>query len=171
MIWSCPFAFIGLALAPVAFYFIARKARRQYELVEKSFSEDMLARLTRPRSKKLVAFKTVCLFLSLIAFVFVLAGPKSNELETAEFDTLGRDVFVLFDVSDSMMAEASRPTVFQSLNLTSKTYSTPRLATALASLRLPARRKLKYRSQPITSSSAIFSGESTQRQSAWRAPR
>ncbi len=109
MIWSCPFAFIGLALAPVAFYFIARKARRQYELVEKSFSEDMLARLTRPRSKKLVAFKTVCLFLSLIAFVFVLAGPKSNELETAEFDTLGRDVFVLFDVSDSMMAEDVAP--------------------------------------------------------------
>lgn len=109
MIWSCPFAFIGLALAPVAFYFIARKSRRQYELVENSFSKDMLSRLTRPRSKKLVAFKTACLFLSLIAFVFVLAGPKSNELETAEFDTLGRDVFVLFDVSDSMMAEDVAP--------------------------------------------------------------
>lgn len=108
MTWSEPFAFIGLAAIPIAFYFIAKRAEKRNEIIESSFAPEMTSRLFPPRSKTLLFVKNFFLATALVSFVLTLAGPKFGRVEETTA-TFGRDVFVLLDVSDSMLAEDVAP--------------------------------------------------------------
>lgn len=109
MIWSHPFAFIGLIIAPLIFGWIAWRSRKQYVAVLNAFSSEMQTRLFFPRSKLASGIKATCLLLACLAFIIFCAGPKSATLVKNPTTSLGRDVFILFDVSESMNAEDMEP--------------------------------------------------------------
>ena len=109
MIWSHPLTFIGLIIIPVAFFFFVRFVKQRYENVTNAFSNEMLSRLTEPRSRVLTFSKKSFLFLGTIFSILILAGPKSSVVKESEAQVLGRDIFVLFDVSESMNAEDVTP--------------------------------------------------------------
>ncbi len=109
MIWSHPFAFIGLIAVPLVFFFIARYTQKRYASILNAFSKEMRAKLFAPRSKTASAIKGGCLLASCLAFTLFLAGPKSASLEETESPALGRDIFVILDVSESMNAEEVAP--------------------------------------------------------------
>lgn len=109
MIWNRPLALIGLIAIPIVFFFISKYAHKQYNTVMNIFSKEMQDRLIVPRSKFLSTTKTLFLLAATIAFVFFLAGPKSTELDEKTNKSLGRDIFILFDVSESMLAEDMKP--------------------------------------------------------------
>ena len=109
MLWSRPLALIGLIAIPFVFYFIARHEQKRYNSIMGVFSKEMQERLIVPRSKFLSALRVFLLLISAFAFLFFLAGPKSTELEEKTTKSLGRDIFVLFDVSESMLAEDIEP--------------------------------------------------------------
>ncbi|MBR4832948.1 MAG: VWA domain-containing protein [Thermoguttaceae bacterium] len=72
------------------------------------FSERLLAQATPPASPILIGVKNALLVSALIAFTLTLAGPRFGNEETTR-QTLERDIFVLLDVSDSMLAEDVAP--------------------------------------------------------------
>ena len=108
MIWNHPSAFLALVALPVIFFLVARSIRRRNKEVETLFSEEMRARLFVTESRSFSFIKHAFLFLALVAFICVFASPRFGR-ETEPHKTLGRDVFVLFDVSDSMLAEDVAP--------------------------------------------------------------
>lgn len=109
MLWSYPLALVGLVAIPFVFYFISRYEQKRYKSIISVFSKEMKERLIVPRSNFLSTLRVVLLLISALAFVFFLAGPKSTEFEGKSLKTLGRDIFVLFDVSESMLAEDVEP--------------------------------------------------------------
>lgn len=108
MIWTFPLAFSGLAAIAAAFYFVARRSKKRRAELIALFSERLFSQATPPVSPALVFVKRALLALSLIAFVLTLAGPRFGVVETSGRE-LGRDIFVLLDVSESMLAEDVAP--------------------------------------------------------------
>ncbi len=108
MFWNNPWAFLGLLAIPAFWFYFSRRTRRQNAEIERLFSDDMLQKLFTPQSRLLKTLKNVALGLAAVALVFVFAGPKRGFEEEAR-SSLGRDVFVLFDVSESMLAEDVAP--------------------------------------------------------------
>lgn len=108
MIWTFPLAFSGLAAIAAAFYFVARRSKKRRAELIALFSERLFSQATSPVSPALVFVKRALLALSLIAFVLTLAGPRFGVVETSGRE-LGRDIFVLLDVSESMLAEDVAP--------------------------------------------------------------
>ena len=108
MIWNHPAVFLALLFFPPFFYFIARMLKARRREIEATFAEDMRARLFGSSSQSILIAKYTFLLLSLIAFLCVFAGPRFGEEEETQ-EVFGRDVFVLFDVSDSMLAEDVSP--------------------------------------------------------------
>ncbi len=109
MLWIRPLAFVGLIAIPFFFFFITRHEQKCYNAIVNEFSNEMRERLIAPRSRFLLMIKNILLLFSATAFIFFLAGPKSTELERKTVSSFGRDVFVLFDVSESMLAEDLEP--------------------------------------------------------------
>lgn len=108
MIWEYPEALIGLVVLPAIFFVVGRWNRRRNQKINAVFSDEMRDLLFTPKSRVASLFKSTCLFLALAAFICALAQPRyGKEPETRKI--LGRDVFVLFDVSDSMLAEDVSP--------------------------------------------------------------
>lgn len=108
MIWTFPLAFSGLAAIAAAFYFVARQSKKRRADLIALFSERLFSQATPPVSPALVLVKRALLALSLIAFVLTLAGPRFGVVATPSRE-LGRDIFVLLDVSESMLAEDVAP--------------------------------------------------------------
>ncbi len=108
MFWNNPWAFLGLLAIPAVWFYFSRRTRRQNAEIERLFSNDMLRKLFTPQSRLSTALKNGALGLAAVALVFVLAEPKMG-LEEESRSSLGRDVFVLFDVSESMLAEDVAP--------------------------------------------------------------
>lgn len=108
MIWIHPEAFLGLAAAIIFFAFIARADRLRQKRIDGVFSAEMRERLFKRESSLLKNVRLAFLALAIVAFICVLAGPRYGKEEESH-KTLGRDVFVLFDVSDSMLAEDVAP--------------------------------------------------------------
>lgn len=109
MFWSHPLVLIGLLASPVLFHLVYRYEKKRYDFVLNAFSKEMQVRLFSPKSKSLATIKGACLLASLLTFVLFLAGPKSSKIQNVTTKALGRDVFILFDVSESMNAEDVAP--------------------------------------------------------------
>ena len=108
MIWNHPAVFLTLLLFPPFFFFAARAAKGRRRKIETTFAEDMRVRLFGSSSRSISFVKYAFLILALFAFLCVFAGPRfGKEEETRK--VFGRDVFILFDVSDSMLAEDVSP--------------------------------------------------------------
>ena len=108
MIWNHPAVFLMLLAFPPFFYLVARKLRTRRREIEATFSEGMRVRLFGSSSQSILIAKYAFLLLSLIAFLCVFAGPRFGEEKEVQ-KVFGRDVFILFDVSDSMLAEDVSP--------------------------------------------------------------
>ena len=108
MIWNHPAVFLTLLAFPPLFYIVARSMIRRRRKIEAAFAEDLRVRILGSGSRSILVVKYIFLLLALVAFVCVFAGPRFGKKEEMR-KVLGRDVFVLFDVSDSMLAEDVSP--------------------------------------------------------------
>ncbi len=108
MIWTFPFAFTGLAALAIVSLVVARRSKKRRETLAALFSDALLAQAAPPTSRLLTAVKNALLVSSLIVFTLTLAGPRFGVDETPR-ETFGRDIFVLLDVSESMLAEDVAP--------------------------------------------------------------
>ncbi|MDO5308536.1 MAG: VWA domain-containing protein [Planctomycetia bacterium] len=108
MYWNFPYVLILLPLVPVAFLLARAYAKRQIKRVHETFSHEITTRLFQTRSQYCARLKGACLLLGVCAVILALAEPHFGATEN-ETQSYGRDVFVLFDVSDSMLAEDMPP--------------------------------------------------------------
>ena len=108
MIWNHPAVFLTFLAFPPLLYLIVRTMKRRRQKLEKTFSNDMRVLVLGGGSRSVLIVKYSFLFAALLAFLCVFAGPRFGKVEESH-KVFGRDVFILFDVSDSMLAEDVSP--------------------------------------------------------------
>ena len=108
MYWNHPYVFLGLLVLPILFVLLIRFMRRRSQVIKASFSEKMRRSLWKEPSPSLFAIKYVSLFLSVILAVCALAGPHFGRAPYIR-KNYGREIFILLDTSDSMLAEDVLP--------------------------------------------------------------
>lgn len=108
MSWNHPILFWGFVGAILIYYFVARSRSRRELALRQSFGDGMRSCLFPERSVVLTTIKRSALLFSIFFLLTALCGPRyGREAETQT--SFGRDIFVVFDVSDSMLAEDVSP--------------------------------------------------------------
>lgn len=109
MIWNRPLYLIALLAVPIIIIFYPRFVSQRYKKTAEIFSPTMLARLAVPRSRLQNIIRLVCFVVAFVALILCLADPRSTQIEEQTTSNLGRDVFVVLDVSESMNSEDVKP--------------------------------------------------------------
>ena len=108
MNWNHPIAFWGFVGLPFIVYFIVRNRKQRALKIRQAFGDEMRSRIFPKEATLFLKLKRIALFLATIFLLIALCGPRyGRELET--HSSYGRDLFVVFDVSDSMLAEDVSP--------------------------------------------------------------
>jgi Ca-activated chloride channel family protein len=106
--WGNPQVLWFLPFVPLIVYFIFRFYRRKMQAVESIFGIQVFHFLTATNSATNVRWKIIFEALALVFFLFALARPQFGESQQ-KIKSQGVEVMVLFDVSESMLAEDMTP--------------------------------------------------------------
>lgn len=106
--WSDPQYLFLLILIPFFYFFAVYWGRRKLKILQRNFGEKVLPFLMSGVSQNKFHFKLILLSLALVPLVLALARPQFGETKE-NIKSLGVELMVLFDVSQSMLAEDVSP--------------------------------------------------------------
>lgn len=102
--WGNPHVLWFLPFVPIVVFFIFRFYRKKMQAVENIFGTQVFNFLTATNSPTNVRWKIIFEAIALVFFLFALARPQYGENQQ-KIKSQGVEVMVLFDVSESMLAE------------------------------------------------------------------
>lgn len=106
--WADAAYLFWLILAPSVYALIFVMGQRQMKALQKAIGQKVLPYLMNGISSRRVQIKTILLSLALVPLVLALARPQFGESKES-IKSLGVELMVLFDVSQSMLAEDISP--------------------------------------------------------------
>lgn len=106
--WSHPYYFFWLILIPILYIMTQYWGHQKLKNLKASFGDKVLPFLMSGISSKKFQFKLILLLVSLIPLILSLARPQFGESKE-NIKSSGVELMILFDVSQSMLAEDVSP--------------------------------------------------------------
>lgn len=106
--WADSHYLIWLILVPLIYFGVMALGRHKKKILQKNLGEKVLPYLLNGISMSRFHFKLILLTVGLVPLILALARPQFGETKE-NIKSLGVEVMILFDVSQSMLAEDVSP--------------------------------------------------------------